>query len=49
MENKNLNDISCIIESNQTFDMMLNPHVSFYLNHHGSVFAVREFFSLKIF
>lgn len=49
LENKNLNDTSCILENNQTFDLMLNPRASFYLNQHGSVFAVRKFFIQNLF
>jgi hypothetical protein len=39
---KNNDDsISCIVKSNQTFDVMLNPRASFYLYQHGSIFAVK--------
>jgi len=37
---KNTNGISCVVRSNRTIDMMLNPRASFSLNQHGSVFAV---------
>jgi hypothetical protein len=32
---------SCVVTSNQTFDVMLNPRASFYLYHHGSISAVK--------
>jgi hypothetical protein len=37
---KNMNGISCVVRSNRTIDMMLNPRASFSLNQHGSVFTV---------
>ncbi|CAF0938219.1 unnamed protein product [Adineta steineri] len=36
---KNKNGISCVVKSNQTFDIMLNPRASFHLNQHGSIFT----------
>ncbi|CAF4227902.1 unnamed protein product, partial [Rotaria sordida] len=35
------NYVSCVIKSYRTIDMMLNRRTSFYLNQHGSVFAVK--------
>ena len=37
---KDRNDTSCIIQTNRSFDIMLNPRISFYLNQHGSGFVV---------
>ena len=34
------NSASCVVRSNRTFDVMLNPHTSFQLNQHGVVFTV---------
>jgi hypothetical protein len=33
--------ISCVVKSNQTFDVMLHPRASFYLYQYGSIIAVR--------
>lgn len=38
---KDDDSISCVVKTNQTFDVMLNPRASFYLSQHGSIFAVR--------
>lgn len=37
---KNTNDVFCLVMSNRTFDIMLNPRASFYVNQRGSGFAV---------
>lgn len=37
---KTANSASCVVKSNRTFDVMLNPHTSFQLNQHGIVFTV---------
>ncbi|CAF0998634.1 unnamed protein product [Adineta steineri] len=34
-----LQKVSCIVQSNQTFNVMLNPHASFYLYQHDSIFV----------
>ncbi|UJR31341.1 hypothetical protein I4U23_018836 [Adineta vaga] len=36
---KNVNGASCVVKSNRTLDIMLNPHTSFQLYQHGIVFT----------
>ena len=41
---KKVNDasVTCLAQSERTFDVMLNPRGSFYLNQHDSIFSVRS-------
>jgi hypothetical protein len=50
-EMKKVNDgsISCMVKTNQTFDVMLNPRASFYLYQDGSIFAVNILNKFELF
>ncbi|CAF1201178.1 unnamed protein product [Rotaria sordida] len=39
MKKNNDDSISCVVRSNQTFNVMLNPRASFYLNQYNSIFV----------